>query len=201
MDLGSVLLIAVGLSMDAFAVAVTYGLSFKRREHRAALEIALAFGAFQALMPLLGWLAGLGLRTWIESFDHWIALAVLAFIGGKMVFDAIAGGEEPSLAARGDAPGGSGVLNRWTLLGLAVATSIDALAVGLALSLLGVSLVLPVVTIGCVTFAISYGGIVLGYEFTAWLRERGRRIIQAVGGLILVAIGVRILVEHLIGRA
>ena len=178
--------------MDAFAVSISYGLSFHRREHRRALEISLAFGIFQAGMPMLGWVAGLGLRRWIEGFDHWIALGVLGFIGGKMVWDAWRHAEDGATRA--------GPLNRWTLLGLAVATSIDALAVGLALSLLRVSLWLPAASIGVVTLVISYAGIVLGYELTGPLRKRGRRVVQAIGGLILVGIGIRILLSHLAGQ-
>jgi len=189
-DLLTVLLIAVGLSMDAFAVAVTYGLSFPRREHRSALEISLAFGGFQAGMPMLGWLIGVGLRRYIESIDHWVALVVLSVIGGKMLRDAIVAHDDPP--ENKPKP-----LDRWTLLGLSVATSIDALAVGLALSLLGVSLWQPAFLIGCVTFAISYLGVVLGYELTGWLRRRGRRWVQGFGGIILIVIGVRILLTHL----
>jgi manganese efflux pump family protein len=189
-DLVSVLFIALGLSMDAFAVAVTYGLSFSRREHQSALEISLAFGGFQAGMPMLGWLIGVGLRRHIEGIDHWIALGVLGVIGGKMLRDAFVASDEA--AESKPKP-----LDRWTLLGLSVATSIDALAVGLALSLLGVSLWQPAVLIGCVTFAISYLGVVLGYELTGPLRRRGRRAVQAFGGLVLIGIGVRILLTHL----
>lgn len=190
MDLPTLLLIAVGLSMDAFAVAITYGVSFRKREHRFALEIALAFGLFQAVMPLLGWLLGLGLRRYIERFDHWIACAMLLYVGGKMLVDALRRTDEEQPAAP--------TLDRWVLLGLAVATSIDALAVGLALSLVGASLLGPALLIGATTFAISYLGIVLGHELTGWLRRRGRAVVQAVGGIVLIGIGVRILVAHLL---
>jgi putative Mn2+ efflux pump MntP len=188
-DTPTVLLVAVGLAMDAFAVSVTYGLSFSKRHHGRALKVAVAFGSFQAGMPVLGWLVGLGFRGWIEAVDHWIALILLGFIGGKMIRDAW------KMSPTDDQPALSH--GTWTLLVLAVATSIDALAVGLALSVLHVSITMPVIVIGIVTFVLSWGGIVLGYEFTAMLRTRGRRAIQLVGGLILIGIGVRIVYDHL----
>jgi putative Mn2+ efflux pump MntP len=192
-DTATVLLVAGGLSMDAFAVSVAYGLSFERREHHHALKISFAFGAFQAGMPLVGWLAGLAFRRWIEAFDHWIALVLLGLIGGKMVVDALR--SEPARQRQ--------VLSHAlvTLIGLAVATSIDALAVGLALSVLHVAIAVPAAVIGATTFVLSYLGIVLGYEFTSWLRDRGARAVQLIGGLILISIGVRIAWSHLTASA
>lgn len=184
----SVLLVAIGLAMDAFAVSIAYGLSFRRREHTSALKIALAFGGFQAGMPVVGWAVGLGLRQWIEAVDHWVALGLLALIGGKMIRDGVKPASDEGVRPLSLAP--------LTLLALAVATSIDALAVGLALSVLGIAILMPVVIIGVVTFGISYGGIVLGYEFTSWLRDRGRRAVQVVGGLILIGIGLQIVYTH-----
>ncbi len=191
MDTPTVLIIAVGLAMDAFAVSITYGLSFRRRRHADAFKIAAAFGLFQGGMPVLGWLAGLTFRRWIESFDHWIALGLLAFIGGKMIRDGwrMDAADEPE--ALSHEPG--------TLLLLAIATSIDALAVGLALSVLHVAITTPVLVIGGVTFVLSYTGIVLGHELTAWLKLHGRRAVQIVGGLILIGIGLRIVATHLAG--
>lgn len=189
MDPYAVLLIAVGLAMDAFAVSLAYGLSFRRREHRSALKIAGAFGVFQAAMPVLGWFAGLAFRRWIEAVDHWVAFGLLAVIGGKMILDAVRTGPEAEPT--------TSTFTWRALLVLAIATSIDALAVGLALSLLAVAILLPVLVIGVVTFVLSYLGIVLGYELTSWLRDRGRRVVQVVGGLILIGIGLKILFEHL----
>ena len=191
MDTPTAVVVAIGLAMDAFAVSIAYGLSFRRRRHGDAFKIATAFGLFQAGMPLLGWLAGLTFRHWIEAFDHWIALGLLSFIGGKMIRDGwrLDGDEEP--AALSHAP--------WTLLLLAVATSIDALAVGLALSVLHVPIAVPVLIIGVVTFVLSYAGIVLGHELTAWLRGHGRRIVHILGGLILIGIGLRIVYSHVFG--
>jgi len=190
-DTLTVLIVAVGLAMDAFAVSIAYGLSFGRRRHADAFKIATAFGVFQAGMPVLGWLAGLAFRHWIEGFDHWIALGLLSFIGGKMIRDGwrMDASDEPEALSHGPR----------TLLVLAVATSIDALAVGLALSVLHVSIGMPVLVIGVVTFVISYAGIVLGHELTAWLKVHGRRAVQIVGGLILIGIGLRIAYTHLTG--
>ncbi|MCU0225421.1 MAG: manganese efflux pump MntP family protein [Acidobacteria bacterium] len=157
MHLLDLLLLAVGLAMDAFAVAVSCGFAFQRREHLGALRIALSFGLFQAAMPVLGWAAGLSVRHQIEAWDHWIAFALL------------------------------------------VVTSIDALAVGLSLSFLQVEIATPALVIGLVTFAMSFAGIVLGFELEHRLRGRWRRNIQVAGGVILIAIGARILVEHTIG--
>jgi putative Mn2+ efflux pump MntP len=190
-DTPTVLLVAVGLAMDAFAVSVTYGLSFSHRRHKKALAISVAFGSFQAGMPVVGWLAGLGLRSWLEAVSHWVALVLLVGIGSKMIRDAWR--QEPTESA--PAVSDSGL----ALLGLAVATSIDALAVGVALSVLGVSILLPVLVIGAVTFLLSYTGVVLGYELTAALRSRGRRAVQVAGGLILIAIGIRIVVQASLG--
>ncbi len=186
----TLLLVALGLAMDAFAVSMTYGISFRHRDHRGAVKLSAAFGAFQAGMPIVGWLCGAGLLKVAAPFDHWVAFGLLALIGGKMIAEALGRGESRSdtLALSTD--------NR-TVLVLAVATSIDALAVGFSLSLLGVRLVGPVLVIGVVTLVMSYTGVVLGYELKAWLGERWRRAVHAVGGLVLVAIGLRIVLEHL----
>ena len=184
------LLLAIGLAMDAFAVAVSCGVAFQRREHLGALRIALSFGLFQAAMPVLGWAAGFAVRHQIESWDHWIAFALLVVIGAKMIREAIVSWRQEVALELPDAV---------TLLGLSVATSIDALAVGLSLSFLQVEIATPALVIGLVTFAMSFAGIVLGFELEHRLRGRWRRNIQVAGGVILIAIGARILVEHTIG--
>lgn len=182
------LALATGLAMDAFAVSVSCGLAFDRREHWAAARIAFAFGAFQAIMPALGWFAGIGMRTLIEHFDHWIACGLLAAVGGKMIAEAWRGGEdgERGLTVPGPA----------RLLMLAIATSLDALAVGLTLAVIEVPIATPAVVIGVVTFLISYLGIVLGHELENLMGPRLKRGIQVAGGLVLIAIGVRIVLEH-----
>jgi putative Mn2+ efflux pump MntP len=186
----TLLLVALGLAMDAFAVSMTYGISFRHRDHRGAVKLSCAFGAFQAGMPVVGWLCGAGLQQIVAAFDHWMAFGLLGLVGGKMIVEAL---------ARGASRPGTVVLstdNRTVLL-LAVATSIDALAVGFSLSLLGVRLFGPVLVIGLVTLVMSYTGVVLGYELKTWLGERWRRAVHAAGGLVLLAIGLRIVLEHL----
>jgi manganese efflux pump family protein len=184
----TILLIALGLAMDAFAVSVSCGFAFPRREHKGALRIAFSFGLFQAGMPLLGGLLGLSLRAFIQSWDHWAAFLLLAGIGIHMIVEAVRSHREaipftpPGLLA---------------LLGLSVATSLDALAVGFSLTLLHVRIVAPAVMIGVVTFLISFLGIVLGHEMKAVLRGHGQRNIQIMGGLILIGIGIKILIQHL----
>ena len=188
MDLVSVLLIAVGLSMDAFAVAIGRGAVLPRPERvRGALSMALAFGLFQALMPVAGWLLGSAFAGLIEGVDHWIAFLLLAGIGGRMIYEAVRAGEEevrPALSVR-------------VLLLLAVATSIDALAVGIGLRLAdpATPILVAGLLIGIVTFGLSLAGGLLGSR----LGERFGRSMEVLGGVVLIGIGLRILVEHLAG--
>jgi putative Mn2+ efflux pump MntP len=183
MDAITLLLIAVGLAMDAFSVSICSGMASQGVKLPYALRIASFFGGFQALMPLLGWLGGIGLRDLIASFDHWVALALLAFIGGKMIRE--------SLRAECPAPA---PLKFGSLLVLSVATSIDALAVGLSFSLLQVSITFPILVIGVVTFILSLIGVYIGKRVGCLFQSR----VQLIGGVILVGIGIRIVVEHLV---
>ncbi len=176
--------IAVGLAMDAFAVAIGAGLTLGRVDARQTFRLAWHFGLFQALMPIIGWLAGLTVAAWISPIDHWIAFGLLAAIGGKMIYEAIAHGEE---RARPDPTKG------WSLILLSIATSIDAFAVGLSLALLGVAIWYPALVIGLVAAAFTAVGLHLGRRFGALL---GRRM-EVAGGVILILIGLRILIEHL----
>jgi manganese efflux pump family protein len=176
--------VAVGLAMDAFAVSIGAGLTLKTVDARQTFRLAWHFGLFQALMPIIGWLAGLSVERWIAPVDHWIAFGLLAVIGGKMIYEALKDDEE---TRRGDPTKG------WSLVLLSVATSIDALAVGLSLALLDVSIWWPAVVIGLVAGAFTTMGMQLGKRFGALL---GRRM-EVVGGIVLIAIGVKILVEHL----
>ncbi len=189
-DALTLLFLATGLAMDAFAVSVACGLVFERRAHVAAFRIAASFGAFQAGMPVLGWLLGLSVRSLIETFDHWIAFGLLLFLGVRMVLEAVRSHARDEAIPLPD--------NR-RLLALSLATSIDALAVGLTLAVLAIPIARPAAVIGVVTFLISYAGIVLGHELEALLRGRAKRDIQVAGGLVLVAIGARILYIHLSG--
>ena len=177
------LLVAVGLSMDAFAVAVCRGLEMRRIDYRQALLIAVFFGGFQALMPVVGYLLGAGFEHYISAFDHWIAFALLAFIGGKMIWEAVRGGEEEQPQE----------LDLKMLLMMAVATSIDALAVGITFAFLRMGILSSALTIGATTFLISFGGVAAGNRFGARYKQKA----EIVGGVVLVLIGVKILLEHL----
>jgi len=177
--------VAVGLAMDAFAVSIGAGLTLKTVDARQTLRLAWHFGLFQALMPIIGWLAGLSVERWIAPVDHWIAFGLLAVIGGKMIHEALKDDDEET--RRGDPTKG------WSLVLLSLATSIDALAVGLSLALLDVSIWWPAVVIGLVAGAFTTVGMQLGKRFGALL---GRRM-ESVGGIVLIAIGVKIVVEHL----
>ena len=179
--------IAIGLAMDAFAVAIGAGLTLKEVTPRQTFRLAWHFSLFQAFMPVIGWLAGLTVAQWIAPVDHWIAFGLLAVIGGKMIYEALKDDDEA--AERSDPTKG------WSLVLLSVATSIDALAVGLSLALLDVSIWWPAIVIGLVAGAFTTLGLQLGKRFGALL---GRRM-EVVGGVILIGIGVKILVEHLMG--
>ena len=181
-------LIAVGLSMDAFAVSVCKGLGMKRLDMGQALVIALFFGGFQALMPLAGWALGSGFQSYIEPVDHWIAFALLAFIGGKMLYDAFheEDGDEP-------VAGEAARLDLKEILMLAIATSIDALAVGVSFAFLQVDIVPAISLIGAITFALSLVGVAAGHQFGA----RFEKPATVVGGVVLILIGLKILLEHL----
>ena len=182
MDLISIFFIAVALAMDAFAVSVTNGLAMCTLRIRSALLIALFFGAFQAIMPLLGWLAGFKFKEIIISVDHWVAFALLIFIGGKMIYEAsVLEKKKMQVAA---IP---------TLFILAIATSIDAFAVGITFVFLNVNILLPVIIIGIVTFIISYIGVWIGCNFGKNLSGKA----EVIGGIILIIIGLKILIEHL----
>ena len=201
MDILSVILIAIGLSMDAFAVSVTNGIIIKDLKIGHALKIGLYFGAFQALMPLAGWLAGSQFKDYITSVDHWIAFGLLAFIGGKMIWEAFGEKDEEGEAIEGmcevaiSAQGTvcEDTLRTGRLLVLAVATSIDALAVGISFAFLSVSIIWAAALIGLITFAICFAGVFIGNKFGGLLKKKA----EIVGGLILVLIGLKILFEHI----
>lgn len=178
--------IAVGLSMDAFAVSVCKGLGMRRFNARVALALAVLFGGFQALMPLIGWELGSQFLWFIEPIDHWIAFVLLAFIGGKMLFDAIRGGGEEETGTVDHISWGEFFM-------LAIATSIDALAVGISFAALSVAILPSIAVIGVTTFALTLVGVVVGMRFGSRY-ERGAQI---VGGVVLIIIGVKILLEHL----
>lgn len=186
MNFTEVFLIGVGLSMDAFAAAVCKGLSMRKFKLNNALVIAVFFGGFQAAMPLLGWILGRQFESYIKSVDHWVAFTLLAFIGGKMIYDVIKGEEET-------APVVSDKINYREILTLAVATSIDALAVGISFAFLSVNILWATGTIGITTFVLSAVGVALGNRFGAKYEKKA----TFTGGMILILIGLKILLEHL----
>lgn len=179
-------LIAVGLSMDAFAVSICKGLKMQRFNVRHAGVIALAFGGFQALMPVIGWFLGKQFESYITGIDHWIAFALLAVIGGKMAVESFKKEEE-------DSSNENEKLDVKELLVLAVATSIDALAVGITFAFLQVSIVPAVSLIGVITFVLSAVGVFIGHKFGAKFKSKA----ELAGGIILILIGLKILLEHL----
>lgn len=178
-------LIAVGLSMDAFAVSVCKGLAMERCTWGKAGIVGLYFGGFQALMPLAGYLLGVQFKDVITSVDHWIAFILLGIIGGNMIREAREEGEAC------DASGAS--LDVRTMLALAVATSIDALAVGVTFAFLSVHIVPAVSFIGVTTFTISVFGVKIGNIFGTRYKAKA----ELAGGIILILMGLKILLEHL----
>ena len=187
MDGIQLVLIAVGLSMDAFAVALCKGLCMKRINYTHAGVIALFFGGFQGLMPLIGWVLGKQFEQYITPIDHWIAFVLLGYIGGKMIWDALHEDSE-GLSCEVEQK-----LDLKELLIMAVATSIDALAVGITFAFLQVSIVPAVASIGLITFALSFVGVVVGNKFGNRFQSKA----QLAGGTVLVLIGLKILLEHL----
>ena len=176
---------AVGLAMDAFAVSLGIGTTQQACTPRPIFRLSFHFGLFQFMMPVIGWLAGSRIAYLISSWDHWLAFGLLAFVGGRMLRSGFSSEEEPDPCdpSRGR-----------TLVMLAVATSIDALAVGLSLAMLRVSILEPSIVIGVVTSSLSLGGLLLGHR----LGETFGKRTEVFGGLVLIAIGLRVLLSHLL---
>ena len=185
MDIITVLLTAVGLSMDAFAVSISSGLTIQKLKIHHAFLIASFFGLFQAVMPVLGWLSGVGLREYIVRYDHWVAFFLLSAIGGKMIYEA----SKLEEASKKIDP-----LNIYVLFLLSIATSIDALAVGLSFAFLKIVVIFPAIVIGIVTFVFSLLGVFIGAKFGHFFERK----IEIIGGIILILIGLRILIDHLL---
>lgn len=181
-------LLGVGLSMDAFAVSVCKGLGMRKLNKKQALIIGLYFGGFQALMPFVGWLLGSQFQKYITSIDHWIAFILLGFIGGKMMIEAVREWNEEEVVDVMDAP-----IDHKNMLVLAVATSIDALTVGITFAFLGTPIVEAITIIGITTMVISIAGVVVGNFFGSRYKSKA----EFIGGLILVLLGLKILLEHL----
>jgi len=188
LDFASILIIALGLSADCFAVAFGGSCSLKKITPIQVLRLAFFFGGFQAIMPTLGWLLGRTFVQFIGPFDHWLAFGLLAFVGGKMIWEFFHEKAEAS-EKEVDITRGS------KLLLLSVATSIDAMAAGLSFAFLEVNIVLAIVTIGVVSFIVTVIGVMLGRKMGSFLG----RWAELVGGLVLIGIGLRIVIEHLVG--
>lgn len=183
MSIFELFLVAVGLSMDAFAVSICKGLALKKAAVKDMALVGLWFGGFQALMPVIGYLLGAQFKDAISAVDHWIAFGLLVVIGGNMIREAVSGGEEDEDAS----------LTAKVMLPLALATSIDALAVGVGFAFLNVNIGAAAGFIGVITFALSAAGVKTGAVFGARYKSRA----EIAGGVILVLLGVKILLEHL----
>ena len=177
-------LLAVGLAMDCFAVSIASGILLKRTLWRPMLTMAFFFGLFQAIMPLLGWIGASTFSHLIESLDHWIAFAILAFLGGRMVRESF---KDEDCKKEYDPK------SLKVVLALAIATSIDALAIGITFAFLKVNIIPAVCFIGIVTFIISFAGVKIGNIFGARYKNKA----EIVGGVILILLGLKILLEHL----
>ena len=183
MSLIELFLLAAGLSMDAFAVSVCKGLSMQKMRAKHALVIGLYFGGFQALMPWIGYMLGIRFQGAIKAYDHWIAFILLSIIGINMIREAFSGDEESS----------NDLLDCKTMFPLAVATSIDALAVGITFAFLNVHIIPAVSFIGVITFIIAAAGVKIGNIFGTRYKSKA----ELAGGIILILLGVKILLEHL----
>lgn len=184
MSIVSILLIAIGLAMDAFSVSITSGITTKKVNYLNVLKMGFSFGFFQLFMPILGWMTGSALRAYIIAVDHWIAFSLLSFVGIKMVVESLKEGSQLI-----------DPFDNKTLLLLSISTSIDAFTIGISFSFLDVSIFLPVVIIGITTFLLSSVGILMGNG----LRHFFERLkVEIIGGMILIGIGLKILIEHLL---
>lgn len=182
-DIWTLLILAIGVSMDAFAVSICKGLAMKQIKFKYMLIVGLWFGGFQALMPLIGYFLGIQFETYITAYDHWIAFILLALIGGNMIKEALSNEEETADAS----------LAVKIMLILAIATSIDALALGVTFAFLQVNIWEAVSFIGVVTFLFSVAGLKIGNVFGTKYKSKA----EFVGGVILILLGIKILLEHL----
>lgn len=183
MTLFSLIVLAIGLSMDSFAVSLTSGVLMKPFNAKRACKFAFIMAAFQGLMPVIGWLLGVGFRNYITSIDHWIALALLTYLGGRMIYEALQNEEQACFDP---------CCTR-TAMSMGLATSIDAMAVGISLSFLNVDMLQSALVIGITTFVFSIAGIYIGKKVGTYMKK-GAGIL---GGIILILIGLKICIEHL----
>ncbi len=187
MGITELLLLSLGLAMDAFSVSVCKGLSMKKIDYKGAAVTALFFGVFQGLMPLFGYFLGSRFEKFISSYSHWIAFILLGFIGGKMIYEVIKGGDDENVS-------GEYKLDIKELFVLAIATSIDALAVGVIFAAQKTNLVLSVSVIAAITFAVCLAGVVIGNRFGSKYEKKA----ELAGGIVLVIIGVKLLIDGLV---
>lgn len=182
MDLITLFLLAIGLCFDTFAVSVSSGLIRKEIIFWQAVRIAFFLAIFQAIMPVLGWLGGITIRNWIEPFDHWVALGILALLGGKMILESRKKSNDKNIDP----------LDIKVIISMALATSIDALAVGISFAIIEVNMFLAVIIIGSVTFIASMLGILFGKKTGSHFGQK----MEIIGGIILIIIGIKIVIEH-----
>lgn len=183
MDTILIILIAIGLSMDSFAVSVTNGLMITNLTIRKILTISFSLAIFQGLIPLLGWFVGLGIEKYIQEIDHWVAFVLLGIIGIKMIYEGLNKNENANVSE----------LNLITLLAQSISTSIDAFVVGISFALLGWPIIKPVLIIGVTTLIFSLIGLQVGQ----YLGRKAGKSATIIGGLVLIGIGTKILIEHL----
>ena len=185
-DFISILIIAIGLSADCFAVSISGSVAIQRTTPLQIIRTAFTFGLFQAIMPVIGWLIGRNLVTFVADYDHWIAFALLLLIGSRMIWESIHDHEDKKRK--------TDITRGLTLLTLAIATSIDALAVGLTFAFLQISIALASSTIGIIAFIVTILGFLLGKKLGQLIGKRA----EIIGGIVLIAIGIRILLSHLL---
>ncbi len=180
----TLLILAMGLSMDSFAVSVTSGAIIRKFELRRVIKIACYMGIFQGAMPAVGWMIGKGAQQYVVAFDHWIAFGLLGVIGGKMIWEALKGEDDDKRCFNPS--------KTIVLLGLAFATSIDAIVVGVGFGLLDTTLLLPVIIITVVTFVFSFVGVGIGIKFG----QKYNKSAEILGGVVLIGLGLKTLLEH-----
>lgn len=183
MNLYEIILISIGLAMDAFAVSICKGLSMKKINWKSTIIIAIYFGLFQAIMPVFGYLLGSSFSVIVQKLDHWIAFILLAIIGGNMIKES----KDDETEKRNDK------VDFKTMILLAIATSIDALAVGITFAFFKVNIVVSITIIGIITFILSFIGVIIGNKFGDKFQNKA----EFIGGMILIIIGLKILLEHL----
>ena len=186
MSIYEIILIAIALAMDAFAVSICKGLCMRKINYMHTAIIAMFMGVFQALMPAIGWVLGKGFENYISDYDHWIAFVLLAFIGGKMIYESLPDNEETECSVHG-------ILDIKELFLLAIATSIDAMATGVTFAVLEVKIIVPALIIGVITYIICFMGVMIGNRFGTKYKSKA----EIAGGIVLVLFGLKILLEHL----